>query len=54
MNKIFRPSSSIDEELPDVFYKAESDGVNGNCMFYEEYCPTSLLNTISIFANIPN
>ncbi|XP_077290263.1 uncharacterized protein LOC143914046 [Arctopsyche grandis] len=50
---VFTPSSSKDEQLPAVFYKAEMDGTMQNCEEYESTCPTSLINTFSIFAKAP-
>lgn len=44
---IIRPTSSEDEGLPNQFYDAENNGINGNCAEYNSHCPNNMLDTIS-------
>ncbi|KAL7736829.1 hypothetical protein ACLKA6_015669 [Drosophila palustris] len=56
---IFTPSSSRDEQLPSVYYQAESDGLQQQCAVYSNDCPHKVLDLISapveqILNNIAN
>ncbi|XP_034475678.1 uncharacterized protein LOC117782755 [Drosophila innubila] len=44
---IFTPSSSRDEQLPSVYYQAESDGLQQQCAAYNNDCPHNVLDLIS-------
>lgn len=45
---LFSPSSSQDEHLSIDYYKAEANGKNGNCDIYNQICPSSLLDMITL------
>ncbi|XP_058128798.1 uncharacterized protein LOC131284129 [Anopheles ziemanni] len=44
---IFSPSSSMDEDLPVEYFKAEASGANDGCERYRMFCSTNLLRLIS-------
>ncbi|CRK91563.1 CLUMA_CG005218, isoform A [Clunio marinus] len=44
---VLTPSSSLDEELPKEYSKAEILGRENNCVKYERHCKFSLLNTFT-------
>ncbi|XP_017864598.1 PREDICTED: uncharacterized protein LOC108614890 [Drosophila arizonae] len=45
---IFSPSSSRDEQLPNAYYQAESDGLQQRCANYDGDCPHNVLDLISV------
>ncbi|XP_055912862.1 uncharacterized protein LOC129946635 [Eupeodes corollae] len=45
---LISPSSSANENLPKKYYKAESNGVIGDCFKYDKNCPYSLLDIFSV------
>ncbi|XP_045450444.1 uncharacterized protein LOC123659240 [Melitaea cinxia] len=47
MHIIFTPSSSKEEGLDEDYYKAEMDGLRGDCDEYLELCPFSLFDVIT-------
>ncbi|XP_049537082.1 uncharacterized protein LOC125951967 [Anopheles darlingi] len=44
---ILSPSSSMDEDLPVMYYEAESNGANEGCEAYRDFCATDLLGFVS-------
>lgn len=49
---IFRPSTSIDENLPIEYMRAEKLGQQSDCQKYIDRCGVSLLDTISTFTHV--
>ncbi|XP_058055627.1 uncharacterized protein LOC131207037 [Anopheles bellator] len=49
---IFRPSSSVDEDIPAMYYEAESSGSNEGCDQYRPFCAIDLLGLVSIVLEV--
>lgn len=44
-----RPSSSVDENLPQHIYAAERNGLENQCNKYDADCPKSILDFVGKF-----